>query len=82
MAAVTSDLAKVLVPFTHEDGKPTKLDVNLNAGIMQFQGMMDENTDLPQGWPDVDIFNRSTAPITAPAMAARRRTCSMLATTS
>ncbi len=51
LATVTSDFAKVVVPFTHEDGKPTHVPVNLNAGIVKFQGMMDESTDLPKDGP-------------------------------
>jgi Ca-activated chloride channel homolog len=51
MATVTSDFAKVIVPFKHQDGSPTTVDVNLNAGIMKFQGMMDESTDLPVEGP-------------------------------
>jgi Ca-activated chloride channel homolog len=51
MATVTSDFAKVIVPFKHQDGSPTAVDVNLNAGIMKFQGMMDESTDLPVEGP-------------------------------
>jgi Ca-activated chloride channel homolog len=52
MATVTADLAKVIVPFTHQDGVPTNVAVNLNAGIMKFQGMMDESTKLPKDGPN------------------------------
>jgi Ca-activated chloride channel homolog len=51
MATLTSDMTNVSVPFTHKDGEPTTLDVNLNAGIMQFHGMIDEETDLPTDGP-------------------------------
>ena len=51
MATVTADMAKVLVPFKHVDGAPTSLEVNLNAGIMQFHGMIDESKDLPNDGP-------------------------------
>jgi Ca-activated chloride channel homolog len=51
MATVTSDFAKVIVPFTREDGKATDVPVNLNAGIVKFQGMMDESTNLPADGP-------------------------------
>jgi Ca-activated chloride channel homolog len=51
MATVTSDFAKVVVPFKHEDGKATDVQVNLNAGIIKFQGMMDESTELPKDGP-------------------------------
>jgi Ca-activated chloride channel homolog len=51
LATVTSDFTKVVVPFSHEDGKVTDVPVNLNAGIMRFQGMMDESTDLPKDGP-------------------------------
>lgn len=50
-ATVSTDLAKVQVPFKHEEGKPTNVDVVLNAGIMKFQGMMDESTPLPKDGP-------------------------------
>lgn len=50
-ATVTSDLTNVSVPFSYKEGEPVSLDVNLNAGIMQFQGMMDESTDLPKDGP-------------------------------
>ncbi len=50
-ATVSTDLTKVQVPFKHEEGKPTSLDVVLNAGIVKFQGMMDESTDLPKEGP-------------------------------
>jgi Ca-activated chloride channel family protein len=50
-ATITADFAKVVVPFKHEDGKLTTVPVNLNAGIMQFQGMMDEGTELPAEGP-------------------------------
>lgn len=50
-ATVSTDLAKVQVPFKHEEGKPSKLDVTLNAGIVSFQGMMDESTALPKEGP-------------------------------
>jgi Ca-activated chloride channel homolog len=50
-ATVTSDMTNVSVPFTHKDGEATTLDVNLNAGIVRFQGMMDESTDLPKEGP-------------------------------
>jgi Ca-activated chloride channel homolog len=51
VVTVTSDFANVAVPFKYADGTPTTLDVNLNAGIVQFQGMMDESTELPQDGP-------------------------------
>jgi Ca-activated chloride channel homolog len=51
IATLTSDMTNVSVPFTHKDGEPTTLDVNLNAGIMQFHGMIDEETDLPKDGP-------------------------------
>ncbi len=51
IATVTADMTNVSVPFTHKDGAATSLDVNLNAGIVQFQGMMDESTDLPKDGP-------------------------------
>ena len=51
IATVTADMANLSVPFTHKDGQATTLDVNLNAGIVQFQGMMDESTDLPKDGP-------------------------------
>jgi Ca-activated chloride channel homolog len=50
-ATVTSDLASVDVPFTYSEGQPVSLDVNLNAGVVQFQGMIDEGTDLPSDGP-------------------------------
>ena len=50
-ATVTSDMTNVSVPFTHKNGVPTTLDVNLNAGIMQFHGMIDEDKDLPNDGP-------------------------------
>jgi Ca-activated chloride channel family protein len=51
LASVTSDLAKLTVPFTHTEGKTTDVPVNLNAGIINFQGMMDESTNLPKDGP-------------------------------
>ena len=51
MATVTSDMTNVTVPFTHKDGVPTTLDVNLDAGVMQFHGMIDESKDLPNDGP-------------------------------
>jgi Ca-activated chloride channel homolog len=48
---VTADMAKIVVPFKHEDGAATSLEVNLNAGVMQFQGMLDESTELPAEGP-------------------------------
>jgi Ca-activated chloride channel homolog len=51
LATVTSDFTKVVVPFKHEDGKLTNVPVNLNAGIIKFQGMMDESTELPADGP-------------------------------
>jgi Ca-activated chloride channel family protein len=51
LATVTSDFTKVVVPFSHIDGKVTDVPVNLNAGIMKFQGMVDESTDLPKDGP-------------------------------
>ena len=51
MATLTSDMTNVTVPFTHKDGEATTLEVNLNAGIMQFHGMIDEGTDLPKDGP-------------------------------
>ncbi len=50
-ATVTADMTNVSVPFAYKEGEPVSLDVNLNAGIMQFQGMMDESTDLPKDGP-------------------------------
>jgi Ca-activated chloride channel homolog len=52
LATVTSDFTKVVVPFSHVDGKVTDVPVNLNAGIMKFQGMFDESTDLPKDGPN------------------------------
>jgi Ca-activated chloride channel homolog len=51
MATVSSDFTKVIVPFKHDDGKLTDVPVNLNAGVMKFQGMMDESTNLPKDGP-------------------------------
>jgi Ca-activated chloride channel homolog len=51
MATVSSDFAKVVVPFKHEDGKPTDVLVNMNSGIMKFAGMLDEGTSLPNDGP-------------------------------
>ncbi len=51
LAVVTSDLAKVIVPFKHQDGQATDVAVNLNAGIVQFHGMLDDSTDLPPDGP-------------------------------
>ena len=51
IATVTADMTNVSVPFAHKEGEATTLDVNLNAGIVQFQGMMDESTDLPKDGP-------------------------------
>ena len=51
IATVTADMTNVSVPFSHKEGEATTLDVNLNAGIVQFQGMMDESTDLPKDGP-------------------------------
>jgi Ca-activated chloride channel homolog len=51
LATVTSNHTEVVVPFKHVDGEPTVLPVNLNAGIVQFKGMMDESTALPEDGP-------------------------------
>ncbi len=51
MVTLTSDMTNVTVPFTHKDGEATTLEVNLNAGLMQFHGMIDEGTDLPKDGP-------------------------------
>lgn len=51
IATVTSDLAKVVVPFSHTEGEASTVDVNLNAGIVEFQGMLDESTELPADGP-------------------------------
>jgi Ca-activated chloride channel homolog len=51
LAEITSDLTKIEVPFEHGAGQKSELVVNLNAGIVQFTGMMDENTPLPQDGP-------------------------------
>jgi Ca-activated chloride channel homolog len=51
IATVTANMTNVSVPFKHKDGEATALDVNLNAGIVQFQGMMDESTALPAEGP-------------------------------
>jgi Ca-activated chloride channel homolog len=51
MVTLTSDMTNVSVPFTHKDAEPTTLDINLNAGIMQFHGMIDEGKDLPNDGP-------------------------------
>jgi Ca-activated chloride channel homolog len=58
LATVTSDFAMIVVPFKHEDGKATVVSVNLNAGIVKFQGMMDESTDLPKDGP-VWVFSKA-----------------------
>jgi Ca-activated chloride channel homolog len=51
IAVITSDMAKTEVTFDHVDGKRSDVTANLNAGIMQFTGMMDESTPLPEQGP-------------------------------
>jgi Ca-activated chloride channel homolog len=51
IAVISSDLAKIEVPFDHVTGKPSEVTANFNAGIVQFTGMMDENTPLPADGP-------------------------------
>jgi Ca-activated chloride channel homolog len=51
IATITADLAKIIVPFKHEDGKLSTVNVDLNAGIVKFQGMLDESTELPAEGP-------------------------------
>jgi Ca-activated chloride channel homolog len=43
---VSTDYAFTRVPFALAQGGSTKLDVNLNAGIVKFKGMMDESTPV------------------------------------
>jgi Ca-activated chloride channel homolog len=49
MATVTADMARIDVPFTYVNGTPFQLDVNLNAGLVYFTGMMDESTAIANG---------------------------------
>jgi Ca-activated chloride channel homolog len=43
---VTSDTSKLELPYMHEEGKPNKVTVTLNAGIGKFSALLDEATPL------------------------------------
>lgn len=46
VASIQSRIAKVKLPFTVEAGKIAKLEADLEAGVVNFSGMLDETTAL------------------------------------
>jgi Ca-activated chloride channel homolog len=46
---VVQKQAKILIPVKIEEGKTTKINANLNAGILKLDGFMDEQTPISEG---------------------------------
>jgi Ca-activated chloride channel homolog len=46
---VVQKQAKILIPVKIEGGKVTKINANLNAGILKLDGYMDEQTPISEG---------------------------------
>ncbi len=47
IARITDDKAEIEVPFKVEEGKQTKIEANLQAGIVKMLAFMDEQTPIP-----------------------------------
>ncbi len=57
---VREDVASISFPVKIENGKVTKMDVSLEAGIVNFEGYMDDETPLPEGNGTWEIFDGGT----------------------